>query len=145
MLVGALVGQITQTPALTVLGGISSHLVLDAVPHTEGETFGLDLRPGFRWDLAEAALEVLAGTAFLAWLIRACPMVAPFPIVFGAAAGLFPDVVEAMCFRWLGRTVLHPLRLHWTVSRRHWRAGVITQIAVIAAAAILLWRLSGCG
>jgi hypothetical protein len=145
LLTGALVGQVASTPVVALLGGFTSHLVLDALPHTEGETFGLHLRQGPRWDLIEAGLELIAGAGYLAWSIRACPGVLPVPVVLGATAALLPDVVDVPLDALRKRVALHPLRLHWTVERRHWVWGVLTQIAVAAAAGILLWQLGDCG
>ncbi len=135
MLAGALVGQAAGTPAAGIVGGIASHYLLDVVPHTEG----------FTPDLIEAGVEAVVGIAALAWMVARCPQASGVQIGAGALGGLLPDLVDVP-LKWLtGVTVLHVRSLHWTVRRRHAFWGILTQVAVIAAAAVGLWRLAGCG
>jgi hypothetical protein len=39
LLTGAVIGQATGSPPLALIGGLVSHIVLDIIPHTEGDTF----------------------------------------------------------------------------------------------------------
>ncbi len=145
MLAGAAIGQILPTPGGAFVGGVLSHFVLDGIPHTEGKTFRT--RPDDRYglDLLEAALEAIVGTLLLAWIIRACPGVHAWSMGIGAVAALLPDLIDLPMHLLFRVTVLHVARLHWTVGRRHALWGILTQLAVIAAAATYLWRVTRCG
>src|SRR3989442_15924941 len=70
MLTGALIGQLAPNPAAAALGGMLSHGVLDFVPHTEGETFGIRTTSLIRLDLIEAGVETIVGAVVL-WQNRA--------------------------------------------------------------------------
>jgi len=145
ILAGALVGQAAGTPGAGILGGVASHYLLDVVPHTEGDTFrGKEVR-GFTPDLLEAGAEAVAGIAALAWMVARCPQASAAQVWSGALGGLLPDMVDVP-LKWLtGATILHVRSLHRTVRRRHAAWGILTQVAVIAASAFGLWRLTGCG
>ncbi|MDR7522658.1 MAG: hypothetical protein QN168_09370 [Armatimonadota bacterium] len=144
ILTGALVGQTGPSPAAAALGGLLSHLALDAIPHTDAETFGTASRRGLRPDLIEAGLELLVGTAVLVWLVVACPGAQALRVGLGALGGLAPDLIALLTLRFVGADMAHPPRLHWAVARRRWVWGVLTQAIVAAAAGLLLWRASGC-
>lgn len=145
MLVGACVGQLASSPQGAVLGGLLSHFVLDAIPHTEGETFAEGPRPGFGLDLVEAGLEFLVGVAMLGWVLSNCTATRTGPMLLGTLAALIPDAIDTPMMMFFGKTVVHPAALHWTVRRRHAFWGILTQVLVAAGAAALLWRWAGCG
>ncbi len=145
MLAGALVGQLSPSALVAFAGGFASHLALDAVPHTEGETLGVAGGGFLRANVLEAGLELAAGVVILGWLVVRCPEADGVLIAVGALAGLVPDLVDQPSERMLGKTFLHPRRLHWTVGHQHWVWGVLTQVAVIGLALWGLWRLAGCG
>jgi hypothetical protein len=145
MLAGALIGQLSPSALVAFAGGFASHLALDAVPHTEGETFGFEGGRLLRADVLEAGFELAAGAAILVWLVARCPGADGALIAVGVLAGLVPDLIDHPAERLLGKTFLHPQRLHWTVGRRHWVWGVLAQVAVIGLALWGLWRLAGCG
>ncbi len=151
ILVGALIGQVAPHPSSAVLGGLVSHVVLDALPHTEGKTFRgrtqVMARPSLRLppDLIEAGFEAAAGLAAVTWVARACPGAHPLTVAAGVLGGLGPDLVDLPLMTFFGSTVLHIPSLHWTVSRRHAAWGILTQVVVAAAAALALWRVAGCG
>ncbi len=51
-------------PVVAVAGGLVSHVVLDAIPHTEGRTFNPEAKPApglLLPELIEAGLEFVAG------------------------------------------------------------------------------------
>lgn len=174
-LTGALVGQLAPSPVAAVVGGIISHLVLDAIPHTEGKTFSPDSAPrhaasakaararsgvhlgaggralklGFGVsvgaDVVEAGLEFLAGAAALGWFAGSCPELRSASVVLGAMAAIAPDFVDTLVAALFGINLLHIERLHWTATRRHAVLGVLTQIVVAGTVALLLWRAAGCG
>jgi len=175
MLTGALVGQLAPSPVAAVAGAILSHLVLDAIPHTEGETFcpdstprhaartrsagvrssvhlgagGRTLRLGFGIsvgvDVVEAGFEFLAGAVILGWFAAGCQELRSASVFLGALAAVAPDLVDTLLAALLGINLLHLERLHWTATRRHAALGILTQIGVAGAAAVLLWRAAGCG
>ncbi len=145
VLAGALVGQAAGTPGAGIVGGIASHYLLDVVPHTEGFTFRGKEVTGLTPDLIEAGVEAVVGIAALAWMVARCPQASAVQIGSGALGGLLPDLVDVP-LKWLtGVTILHVRSLHWTVRRRHAVWGILTQVAVIAASAFGLWRLTACG
>lgn len=146
MLTGALIGQVVPTSGGAFLGGVVSHFVLDVIPHTEGKTFRTqpgDRRPGL--DLLEAGAEAIVGSILLAWMIRSCPGVHAPSVGVGAFAALLPDLIDFPLKQLFNVTVIHVPRLHWTVGRRHAIWGILTQVAVIVAAASYLWRVTRCG
>ncbi len=152
LLTGALIGQATGSPALAAAGGLLSHAALDAIPHAEGKTFQANAeaesdfpRKRTAWELAEAGVEAAVGVLLLAWLTNACRASQTLPIAVGALAAIVPDMVDLPLRTLTGRSVLHVRRWHWTVSHRYALWGILTQVAVIAAAAILLWRAARCG
>ncbi len=151
LLVGALIGAAARTPAGALAGGIFSHYALDVIPHTEEETFtgpeverartGLRLGPG----LVEAGLEAVLGVLAVGWLLSRCREMDPWSVGLGALGGLLPDLVDAPIKMFLGTGLVHPSRLHWTVTRRYAVWGILTQVAVAGGTAMLLWRVGGCG
>lgn len=163
MLTGALVGQLAPSPVVAVVGGLLSHLALDAIPHAEGGTFshvdGSRLRlaagapnphhagGGLRrpLEMIEAGLELVAGIVALAWLDSRCPGLDLRLVCLGVFGGLIPDLIDQPVERLWGVNVVHPERIHWTVGRRFWLLGILTQVVVAAAAILFLWRAGGCG
>ncbi len=145
MLTGALIGQLAPTPARAVVGGLLSHLVLDVLPHAEGKTFKSEPVSGHGADLLEAGLEFIAGIVILGWLIGSCHGFRPLYLGWGTFAALLPDLINLPIELFFGITILHSRRLHWTVTRRHAVWGILTQVAVVVAAAASLWQVGGCG
>ena len=144
-----------------MLGGIVSHVVLDAVPHTEEETFTRGRRRGYRLIIMEdgvhrrhlrltpglivAVVELIAGILIIAWLTTRCHGLSLWSVGLGAFGGILPDLVDAPAHLLFRVRLLHVSRLHWTVTRRYAAWGILTQVAVAGAAAALLWRIGGCG
>lgn len=162
MLTGALIGQLVPTPALALAGGFVSHLVLDAMPHTDAATFeaprdrGVNgaksavcsiselVRHLLRPDILEAGLEFFVGVLILGWMIDNCPGINALSVAIGAFAALIPDFIGLPLERFCGANI-HPAGLHWTVARRHAVWGILTQVAVAGLAGWMFWRISGCG
>ncbi len=162
MLTGALIGQVVPTPALALAGGFVSHLVLDAIPHTDGATFEPRRDPGengvtsVKWsvaelvrhllrpDILEAGLEFFVGVLILGWMIDNCPEIRALSVVLGVFAALVPDFIGPPLERFC-RVNIHPAGLHWTVARRHAVWGILTQVAVAGLAGWMFWRIGGCG
>ncbi len=145
MLTGALIGQAAHNPAVAVLGGLASHAVLDALPHTEGATFRDRPGPNRFPELLEAGVEAVAGLIVVAWVIRTCPGAHAFSVAAGVLAALGPDLIDQPLLMFSRVPVLHIPSLHWTVGRRHAVWGILTQVAVIGLAALALGRAAGCG
>jgi len=148
MLTGALIGQMAGNPVVAVAGGLVSHVLLDAIPHTEGRTFNPEARqtPGLLTpDLLEAGLEFVAGAVIVGWLLGGCPAVHGGPVALGILGALLPDLVDQPLERLFQINLLHIRGLHWTVARRHALWGILTQLAVAGTAGLALWRAAGCG
>ena len=145
VLVGALVGQVTNNPPVAILGGMASHALLDALPHTEGRTYRNRPGPPTLPELLEAAVEIVAGVALVAGVVRACPAARDLSVAAGVLGALAPDLIDQPLIVLYGARVLHIPSLHWTVGRRHALWGILTQVAVAVLAALALWRATGCG
>lgn len=145
LMTGAAIGQAVGNPAAAVIGGVLSHFVLDAMPHTEGKTFYGEapvrlLRP----DLIEAALEFAAGLLIVGWSLVRCEGI-HLSVVVGALGALMPDLVDLPLKALLNvGPFFHLQRIHWTVTRNHAALGMLTQLIVIVAAWSFLWRAAAC-
>lgn len=144
-LTGALVGQAASSPGLALIGGIASHVLLDRIPHAEGETFTGKRTSGFRVDLVEAAVELAVGLAAVWWVAGICPSARLLPIALGVLGGLLPDLIDLPLSAVTRVTVLHRRAWHRTVPRERAAFGILTQVATVAIAATGLWLLAGCG
>ncbi len=139
MLAGAALGQASPGAPWAIAGGVLSHELLDAIPHTEGETFGLREISLLRADVIEAGVEVLVGAALLWRLIVVCSGARADLIALGALGGLLPDLVDIPLQAVWGRMILHVRRLHWTVGRQHAVFGILMQIVTAGVSGALLW------
>ncbi len=144
MLTGALIGQVAPTPLLGWGGGLVSHYLLDAVPHTEAETFDGRSASVRRVALIEAVLEAIVGGTFLLWLAARCPAARPRAIGLGVIGALLPDLIDVPLRHILDISPLHAAAPHHTVPRAHLRSGIAAQVSVAAGAALALWRVSRC-
>jgi hypothetical protein len=139
MLAGAALGQVSPGGLWAFAGGVLSHEVLDAIPHAEGETFGLRRISLLRVDALEAGAEVLVGAVLLWRLTVACPGARADLIALGAFGGLLPDLVDIPLKAVWGKMILHVRRLHWTVRRQHAVLGILAQFVTAGVAGALLW------
>jgi len=148
IMAGALIGQLAPIPSAALAGGVLSHYVLDAVPHTEGKTFRprpACALPVISVDLVEAGIEFFVGLAVVAWLISTCPALNTRATVFGVLGALLPDFIDLPMGFLFRRPLVHARQLHWTVTRPHALWGILTQLAVIGLAGLSLWRTGRCG
>ncbi len=145
MLTGALIGQVAPTRPIAIAGGWLSHYVLDALPHTEGKTFWPHRGSTFGVDTIEAGAEFIAGSMIVGWLLGHCHGAHSVSVALGVLSALVPDLIDVPLKLVSRVTLLHAPGLHWTVRRSHALSGILTQVAVIGAAAMYLWRASGCG
>lgn len=144
-LTGALVGQAASSPTLALIGGIASHVLLDRIPHAEGETFTGKRTSAFGVDLIEAAAELVVGLAAVWWVAGTCSSAQVTSLAFGVLGGLLPDLVD-LPLRALARViVLHKRSWHRTVPREQAPLGIFTQVATVIVAGTGLWFLAGCG
>ncbi len=139
MLAGAAIGQASPGGPWALAGGVLSHVVLDAIPHAEGETFGQRTLSLFRPDVLAAGAEVFVGAAVLWRLTSVCAGARTDLIALGAFGGLLPDLVDLPLQALFGIMILHARRLHWTVGRQHAVLGILAQIATAGVAGTLLW------
>jgi hypothetical protein len=139
MLAGAALGQASPGGPWALAGGVLTHELLDAIPHAEGETFGLRGISLLRVDVLEAGAEVLVGAALLWRLTVVCSGARADLVVLGAFGGLLPDLVDIPLQAVWGKMILHVRRLHWTVGRQHAVLGVLAQIVTAGVAGALLW------
>jgi len=139
MLAGAALGQASPSGPWALAGGLVSHELLDAIPHAEGETFGLQGISLLRVDVLEAGAEVLVGAAVLWRLAAACPGTRVDLVALGAVGGLLPDLVDIPLRVMWDKMILHVWRLHWTVGRQHAVLGIFSQILTAGVAGALLW------
>lgn len=149
MMTGALIGQVAPTPIVALAGGVLSHYLLDALPHTEGATFSSAPRSAparrFAVEIIEAGVEVGAGLLALAWMAGRCADWKPLSIGLGVLGALALDIVDQPLLVWFGVSLLHIPALHWTAKRRHAIGGILTQITVATLAGASLWRIGRCG
>jgi hypothetical protein len=124
MLAGAALGQASPGGPWALAGGVLSHELLDAIPHAEGETFGLRGISLLRVDVLEAGAEVIIGAALLWRLTLVCSGARADLVALGALGGLLPDLVDIPLQAVWGKMILHVRRLHWTVGRQHAALGV---------------------
>jgi hypothetical protein len=144
MLTGALIGQVAPTPLVGWGGGLASHYLLDAVPHTEAETFDGCSASVRRVALVEAAMEVIVGGAFLLWLVARCPGARPAAIGLGVLGALLPDLVDVPLRYVLDISPLHAATPHRTAPRAQLLWGIAAQVAVAGGTALALWRVGRC-
>ena len=144
-LAGGLVGQVAASPGVALLGGLASHLLLDRIPHTEGDTFRNAPATALGIEHLEAVVELSVAIMALWWAATRCPGVDPLPLVLGALGGLLPDMVDVPLHLLFGRTILHREAWHRTAARRRAAFGIVTQILTILGAGFGLWLAAGCG
>jgi hypothetical protein len=144
-LTGALVGQAASSPALALIGGVASHVILDRIPHAEGETFAGRRTSAFGIDLIEAAAELVVGLAAVWWVGDTCSSARVASLALGVLGGLLPDLVDLPLKALAGVIVLHKRSWHRTVPREQAALGILTQVATVIIAATGLWFLAGCG
>jgi len=144
-LTGAYIGQLAAWPPLALLGGLASHVVLDAIPHAEGDTFREIPATSFGIEHLEAAVELGLAVAGLWWVAARCASAQPLSLALGALGGLLPDLIDQPLLALRGRLLLHREAWHRTVPRHQAAFGVLTQVVVILLAGLGLWLASGCG
>ena len=146
-------------PGASLFAGVASHVVLDAIPHTEEETFTRGRRRGYRLSVVDngthrrrlrltpglmlAGCELIAGTIVVAWFATRCQGLNPWAVGLGAFGGVLPDLVDAPVHLLFRIRLMHVSKLHFTVTRRFALLGILTQVVLAAAAAAMLWRV-GC-
>ena len=154
-LTGAAIGVATGDPLLGFVAAVSSHFLLDAMPHFDQGSFYLERKfKGPAWlgvehiekakkfkvkrdwimllaDMAVAcglSLGFLAGKPSFSWALY----------IIGATGGLLPDIFDVSPF-WkekfrstiLGRS-FHRFHMffHWPLSSKYWYLGITTQIII---------------
>ena len=155
-LTGAAIGVATGNLPLGFVVAISSHFLLDAIPHLDQGSFYIERKlRGPAWlgaehmekgekfrvkrdwimlfvDMAIAcglSLLFLAGKPSFSWILY----------IVGATGGLLPDILDASPL-WkkkfratrIGK-IMHPVHMffHWPLSSRYWYIGIATQIIIV--------------
>jgi len=144
-LTGAFIGQAAASPPLAFLGGLASHVVLDAIPHAEGDTFREIPSISFGVVHVEAAIELGLAALGLWWVATRCASAQPVALALGALGGLLPDLIDQPLLMLRGRLLLHRKAWHRTLPRDRAVIGVLTQLALLALGGIGVWLISGCG
>lgn len=163
ILAGALVGQVSSSPVVALLGGLASHVVLDAAPHTEELTFKnartasasstapdpavplLDHLRSLLPAWMAAGVEAVVGVLAVTWLIRACPEAQTPLVAAGILGALLPDLIDQPLLAISGTAMLHIRRLHGAVGPRYALWGILSEAAVAGMVALALWRVAACG
>ena len=144
-LTGAFIGQAAGSPLSAFLGGLASHVVLDAIPHAEGDTFRKIPSTAFGVEHVEAAIELGLAAIGLWWVATRCPSAQPVALTLGALGGLLPDLIDQPLLMLRGRLLLHRKAWHRTLPREGAAVGVLTQLALVLLGGLGLWLLAGCG
>jgi hypothetical protein len=142
LLTGAWIGQATGNYPLAFACGVMSHFACDRIPHTEPSTFINDPEMRWKWNVRVAVIDVLIGIALLSYLLPHASH--PGIAALGAFGAVFPDLVsniplwqERVWNTRLGRPFLKfHLWIHYSIPRRYWLLGVLTQVATVA---VVLW------
>ena len=95
ILVGASVGVATGNPVLGFLGGVVSHFVLDAIPHTDPGTWHFEDAFPFKVDerdLTVAFADMALAIFLTLYLAGTTPLIAAAPLA-GMLGGALPDVI----------------------------------------------------
>ncbi len=150
VLTGAAIGVATGNPILGFLGGLASHYLLDAIPHTDPGTWHFDepFPPKITdRDLTIGFVDLGIAIGLVLWLAGEAPIVAAAPIA-GMIGGFLPDVLVVISLFWprfaalpgLDRYFALTTRYHRTAPLRYWHWGIVTQAVVVVGA---VWYLLG--
>lgn len=150
VLVGAAVGVAVGNPILGFVGGVASHFVLDAIPHTDPGTWHFEDAFPFKIDerdltVAFADMALVIGSVL--YLAGTAPLIAAGPIA-GMLGGLLPDVVGLSPLFFPRLASVPGLRNYFAFNERlqskstakpnEWIRGTLTQLA---ACGLAVWFL----
>lgn len=91
--VGAIVGQQTGNPILAFGAGFASHLLLDIIPHGDGEKSGMPQTN--KTIMIAASIDLTALTLITLWLYRHTGGTIFSPtLIAGALGGMLPDALQ---------------------------------------------------
>jgi hypothetical protein len=150
ILVGTAIGAAVGDPVVGFALGVTSHYVLDVIPHVDSGTWhyyepfigkNMDVR-----DFTLGILDAVAAFFSLLALSSFSPIMASAPLA-GAFGGLLPDLVMlAGLFipaltKWKGLAWYYKFqdKFHYTVKPHQWLLGIVTQVIAIGLA---VWYLS---
>lgn len=151
VLVGAAVGVASGNPVVGFLGGVASHFILDAIPHTDPGIWHFE--DAFPYKVDERDLTVAFADMSLAifltlYLAGTAPLIAAAPLA-GIAGGVLPDVIGVLPLFFPRVATLPILSRYYALNEKiqakatarpaQWIQGVLTQIATIA---IAIWFLT---
>ncbi len=150
VLVGAAVGVTTGNPIAGFAAGVVSHIVLDAIPHTDPGTWRMDEPYPFTPNAGEWALgiaDLFVAFYTFVYLSGQAPLIAPGPIA-AVAGSLVPDVIglsplfypPLIKTTFMQRYIAFMKRFERTARPEQWILGFVTQAIVIGGA---VWYLLG--
>lgn len=150
--VGAAIGYSTNNPILAFVGGFTSHIILDVIPHTDQGTF-LRINSERKWPMwvwITVYLDVfLAGGLFLL-IISQFPSIFWQNIFWGSLGAIIIDIADNVPYwnKKLQQTkigkIFHLLHEKWhtTVSLKFYFYGILIQLIVLGGALWFLWQKS---
>lgn len=136
--------------------GLSSHYVLDAVPHWErlfGQHFNDHLSKNHnewpRHVLVQGAVDTFIGIILLRYFVINVPPASSWPVLIGGLSAALPDVIDNMPFwaKWTKNLPIWrvPERIHRSVhisdakqSGHAMYTGLATQVITVATALSIL-------
>jgi len=149
LLVGGVIGSLTEDPLLVFLYAFFSHYLLDALPHIEPGIWRKTKREKGealeRWEYYFVLLDLIVGVALLVWLTA--DKYHFKLILLGAFAAILPDILDHLplfsrylkrqgWYSWLFR--LHE-GIHFSTAFR-WRYLVILPFLLVVVYAIIWLR-----
>ncbi|MBI4022654.1 hypothetical protein HY375_00605 [Candidatus Berkelbacteria bacterium] len=148
MLTGVAIGVATGNPAAAFAGGLVSHYLLDAIPHTDPGTWHFNEAFPHRVserDLTLGFADLAVAVALLIWLAGQAPIVTAASLA-GLVGAVLPDVLvvaslffpKLVTVRGLDRYFAVVARYHRTSPPKVWAAGFLTQGIIVG---IAVWYL----
>ncbi|MHA1372087.1 MAG: hypothetical protein ACTSRA_20500 [Promethearchaeota archaeon] len=140
-LVGASIGASIQNIPLIIVLGISSHFVLDAIPHFDWGIWH-NYEKNFQLETKDYILlicDIMLATVLFYWVWNANNF--DYLMLLGAFCAVLPDLIDNVPFwkhrarkTWFGGQ-LHTLhiKVHFLIKPKYWYWGVVTQIIIIIA------------
>lgn len=139
--VGAAVGIATGNPALAFIAGFISHHIIDAIAHTDGGSYNVDVK-NF---LSDKRIVNIVGFDLILLIVLISVLMEArgfyYPMILGAFGGVLPDLIDNMPFWSADLRKIFPFNLyhrfhekfHFTITNpKFFWAGVLTQIVLIS-------------
>lgn len=148
LLVGAAIGSVVANPGIAFLSGITSHLILDIIPHADSDLLDEPDKGNIMpVDYIPVALDIIVGFLFVCYFAFSRAH-ASENLFSGAVGAIIPDIISGVPF-WSPALRSLPLfkQFHvfhyWVGFKNNGRGklvGVITQFITIVIATVVLMR-----